>query len=597
MRDLIDAHNKSSNLERAIQKERTNLIEAFKNRDSDNSQWYITKITFNALSAELKKECDKFSALIQQIDQTQVNEIESTDECKEIIENVNDLSSSSELEEIEVNSLYNESIPMNDEQFIQRSASRISVKIESEPKMSESSTFVQMSEADLVSVSVPVPVITSKVNTPKNTTPRLSTPAPKKKKIVKRIPVSAKVNSGYKYGGKGFKFSGKPHYSATTLICYETRNKNEKSMKNYLNYKGKFNKDTIESINFKFNSYHGNYALIKVRAPLKTIKNKIRQLNKSEDKNIIRILEPRQYLYSNDVNNATDVPYEQLAVVEPLLGAEECKSLIDVCGKLGDDPSSNYFVKRTKKIAYVAKIQGEWHQIAKHANYFIQNAAYNDLSGGYKREYEVLPPEYIKHSAVIKALDAFQSKFNIPDGSLILTQVQTSHINTMNSLAAKYDVHVDNNEDVYVPQYNDEEIPTTSLSATDRANFSITGQGIHSDGVNHALIVCLQRKNVNGALSSFYNNLSGTDVYLKPFVLNVGHAAYWHDNKMYHWVSPASLKDKNKNGERTILLFSWPGKYSLNGQENPDNTLGRLEKNVKLREIFDDIKQGKYGTK
>merc|ERR1712130_1006562 len=235
MRDLIDAHNKSSNLERAIQKERTNLIEAFKN--NDNSQWCITKITFDALSAELKKECDKFSAVIQQIDQMQVNEIESTDECKEIIENVNDLSSSSELEEIGVNSLYNESIPMNDEQFIQRSASRISVKIESEPKMSESSTFVQMSEADLVSVSVPVPVITSKVNTPKNTTPRLSTPAPKKKKIVKRIPVSAKINSGYKYGGKEFKiFNGKPIYSATTLICYETRNKNEKSMKNYLNY-------------------------------------------------------------------------------------------------------------------------------------------------------------------------------------------------------------------------------------------------------------------------------------------------------------------------------------------------------------------------
>merc|ERR1712130_824127 len=211
----------------------------------------------------------------------------STDECKEIIENVNDLSSSSELEEIEVNSLYNESIPMNDEQFIQRSASRISVKIESEPKMSESSTFVQISEADLVSVSVPVPVITSKVNTPKNTTPRLSTPAPKKKKIVKRIPVSAKVNSGYKYGGKGCKFN---------------KNTFEKfQFKVRVN-----NKDTTKEkiINFKFNSYYGNYALIKVRAPLKTIKNKMRQLNKSEgeDKNIIRIFEPRQY-YSNDVNN------------------------------------------------------------------------------------------------------------------------------------------------------------------------------------------------------------------------------------------------------------------------------------------------------
>jgi len=166
MSDLVNAHNKASMLEQAIREERANLINAFENRDSNDSDWYVTKLKFVGLSTELKKESDKFSAVLQELDQTEVNEPESTDDSADIIENVNDLSSSSE--EMEVNSLYNESIPINEEQFIQRSASRISVKVEpeqKEPEMCESTTIVKVSEADILSVSVPA--VSSKVIMPK----------------------------------------------------------------------------------------------------------------------------------------------------------------------------------------------------------------------------------------------------------------------------------------------------------------------------------------------------------------------------------------------------------------------------------------------
>ena len=116
MRELVDAHNKASKLERAIRKERIDLIKEFKERESSDSDWYIAKLKYVGLSSELKKECDKFSALLEGLEQTDTN---SSDEYEDIVENVNDLSSSSE--SAEVNSLYNESIPVNEEQIMQRS--------------------------------------------------------------------------------------------------------------------------------------------------------------------------------------------------------------------------------------------------------------------------------------------------------------------------------------------------------------------------------------------------------------------------------------------------------------------------------------------
>merc|ERR1712048_774542 len=92
-----------------------------------------------------------------------------------------------------------------------------------------------------------------------------------------------------KYGGKGFdvftgfKNQSKPIYAATTLYCRETKNKNNKLLEQYLVNHGSFGgkTSTIESISF---SDYNDVAYIRVRGALKTIKNKMKQLNNAESR-------------------------------------------------------------------------------------------------------------------------------------------------------------------------------------------------------------------------------------------------------------------------------------------------------------------------
>merc|ERR1712087_837551 len=164
MRDLILAHNNASKLELAIRKERVNLINAFKHRESSDSDWYIVKTNYVGLSAELTKETDKISATLQELEQTETTSAISIDEYADIAENTNDCASSSD--DLEINSLYSESLPINDEQIIQRSASRVSVKVDPEPEpqpivkpepqMSKATQFVTMSrDSQIVSAEAP----------------------------------------------------------------------------------------------------------------------------------------------------------------------------------------------------------------------------------------------------------------------------------------------------------------------------------------------------------------------------------------------------------------------------------------------------------
>merc|ERR1712129_364868 len=116
----------------------------------------------------LTKETDKISTILQELEQTEDTSAISIDEHGDIAENTNDFASSSD--DLEINSLYNESLPMNDEQFIQRSASRVSVKVDPEPEpqpivkpetqMIKATQFVTMSQDQIV--SVPAPKVQSK---------------------------------------------------------------------------------------------------------------------------------------------------------------------------------------------------------------------------------------------------------------------------------------------------------------------------------------------------------------------------------------------------------------------------------------------------
>merc|ERR1712190_476649 len=253
---------------------------------------------------ELKKEDDKILAILGELD----------DKYADITENSN-VSVSSASEEQEVNSLYNESIPISEDDFIQRSASRISVKVEpeSEPK--------PQPEPQVTSVPVPVlpKVQPKKINTmATKTKPKKKANTAKSNKKVgvsantmirpkkrptsdKKVVVSVKYNTGYKYGGKGFdvftgfKNQSKPIYSATTLYCRETKNQNKKLLEQYLVNHGSFGgkASTIESISFG-NSRNGPVAYVRVRGALKTIKNKMKQLNKKKGA-VLSIFERRQY--------------------------------------------------------------------------------------------------------------------------------------------------------------------------------------------------------------------------------------------------------------------------------------------------------------
>merc|ERR1712241_1326799 len=103
----------------------------------------------------------------------------------------------------------------------------------------------------------------------------------------KKVVVSVKYNTGYKYGGKGFdvftgfKNQSKPIYAATTLYCRETKNKNKKLLEQYLVNHGSF-------------SDYNDVAYIRVSGALKTIKNKMKQLNKKKGA-VLSIYERRQY--------------------------------------------------------------------------------------------------------------------------------------------------------------------------------------------------------------------------------------------------------------------------------------------------------------
>jgi len=294
MRNVLHAHNNASKLEQEMSKERANMM-------NENCDWYIIKTKFVGLAAEHKKETDKILAILEAKAETET--AESVDEYADITENTNDLASSTD--DSEVNSLFNESIPINEEQFIQRSASRISVKVDPEPTPEptpQPKAVPQMSSKPVQFVTVSQATLaTAKVQSkPK--------PKPKKKKTITPVAVIS-YNTGYKYGGKGFdvytgfKNNSKPIYASTTLYCRETKSQNKKLLKEYLVEEGKFGgKTAIESISFGYGRYGEDVAYIRVRGAMKTIKNKIRQLN-NKNGAVLSICGRKQNFSAREENN------------------------------------------------------------------------------------------------------------------------------------------------------------------------------------------------------------------------------------------------------------------------------------------------------
>ena len=214
--------------------------------------------------------------------------------------------------------------------------------------------------------------------------------------------------------------------------------------------------------------------------------------------------------------------------------------------ELGEDPSSQYFIPRQKSIGFVVYIDGEFFALQQ--NFFIQNAKYNDFSGGYKRFYKTLP-DWLIQGHMKNALKAFVDTYQLPNYACILVQLQKS----------------------------------TIPAGMDIANFDITGQGIHTDGAERAMLVCVERKNVSGGSNCLYEDINGAKKILPQTVLEKGDSLFFKDNEIYHYVNDTKPKDCSKDMTRTMLLAHYPANDFLSGKENPHNQLLRGEAVHKLR--------------
>ena len=80
-----------------------------------------------------------------------------------------------------------------------------------------------------------------------------------------------------------------------------------------------------------------------------------------------------------------------------VMPSNEVQSVMEYAStSLGEDPSSKYFISRTKSIAFVLLVGDNIYPLQR--NYFIQNSSYNDFSGGYRRYYSTIPDNVIQSS-------------------------------------------------------------------------------------------------------------------------------------------------------------------------------------------------------
>ena len=184
---------------------------------------------------------------------------------------------------------------------------------------------------------------------------------------------------------------------------------------------------------------------------------------------------------------------------------------------LGDDPSSKHFMPRKKSIAFCIWIDDNVYCLQH--DYFLQPEQYNDFSGGYKRLYDTLPDSLVQ-GHMREVTRQFVEKYNLPNYSCILLQLQSSTV-------------IAGSQAVGQPQ-------------------SITGQGVHTDGHDCAMLVCVERTNVSGADNSLYEDLEGKRTLFPPTKLDEGDALFFKDNSLYHHVSDAMPLEPARDMTRTI---------------------------------------------
>lgn len=227
---------------------------------------------------------------------------------------------------------------------------------------------------------------------------------------------------------------------------------------------------------------------------------------------------------------------------------------------LSEDPSSKHFAKRHKAIRFATIINGRVQTFTQ--NYFLQDVEYNDFSGGLRRYYGLINEDLFEPGApVAKVVLNFAKYYGIPEKTAILIQIQTSY-------------------------FDKKEYAKTRAS--------VTGQGIHTDGADRAMLVCLHRGDkLEGAENVFHASLDGTEPLCEELPLQNREGLYFKDNSLYHTVTRVQV-GKYQNLEqvsRTMMIMHAPAEIYMQGLPNPNNTLGANESDVKLRSQTENVKK------
>jgi hypothetical protein len=241
-------------------------------------------------------------------------------------------------------------------------------------------------------------------------------------------------------------------------------------------------------------------------------------------------------------------PSTSFDFVKGFLSKEACCKVVSNT-ELGLDPSSMHFAERRKAIRFLTVIDGRIQTYTQ--DYFVQNEGYNEFSGGYKRQYELIPQDVIAGS-LASAIFAFTRRFNIPEKTVLLAQIQTT---------------------VFRPVERYE---------------SVTGQGIHTDGADRACILCLHRgSNIEGSLNQYHLKLDGSMPLCEPTLLETGDISFFKDNEIFHYVTPGGCSNTGmpEDCTRTVLIIHSPAEQYLSGRPNLGNSLSTRPSSVKLREL------------
>tara|TARA_Y100000591_G_C21850228_1_gene711188 strand:+ start:1681 stop:3561 length:1881 start_codon:yes stop_codon:yes gene_type:complete len=149
---------------------------------------------------------------------------------------------------------------------------------------------------------------------------------------------------------------------------------------------------------------------------------------------------------------------------------------------------------------------------------FYQSDDYNSYNGNVLREYQNLDIKILEDYSFKKLVKTFTEKcqyyFNQPIKFIQIHQMR---------------VYADNNSVNIIPE------------------------GRHKDGFNIIGMTCIERKNINGAVSSVYDDDENLIIRKQ---LDIGEMLILNDNKMYHDVSNIILDDENEIGYRDIFVFT-----------------------------------------